>query len=102
MKELTFNVTCNTAYEMRDYHHNMKIKIKRNDNDTSIQDARQYMKKLIILVNRAQVPMLFCAVDYNKLPKTGCWHVIYKLNKDEKCPFVTLRLYSKKADFAKQ
>jgi hypothetical protein len=53
MKELTYNVTCNPAYEIKDYHHNMKIKIKRGDNDTTIEDCRQYMKRLILLVNRS-------------------------------------------------
>ena len=79
----------------------MKIKIKRSDHDDSIEDARPYIKKFMILVNKQKVPMLFLAVDFNKYPKTNFWHVIYKLKQDEKCPFVTLRIISKKAEFAK-
>jgi len=41
------------------------------------------------------------AVDMNKYPKSGFWHVLYKLNKDEKCPYVTLRIMSQSADFTR-
>jgi hypothetical protein len=102
MKELTFNITCCPMVDLRDPHTNMKIKIKRSDNDTSIEDARQYLKRLIILVNRSKVPMLYYANDYHKFPKTNFWHVLYKLKQDERCPFVTLRIISKKGEFAKQ
>jgi hypothetical protein len=79
MKELTFNITCTPMVELREPHENMKIKIKRSDHDTAIEDARQYMKKLIILVNRVKQPMLYYANDLNKFPKSNFWHVIYKL-----------------------
>lgn len=46
--------------------------------------------------------MLFYAVDIAKYPKTNFWHVIYKLKKDEKCPYVTLRIVAKRADFTHQ
>jgi hypothetical protein len=41
------------------------------------------------------------AVDMKKKPKSGFWHVLYKLNKDEKCPYVTLRIMSQSADFSR-
>lgn len=94
MKELTYNVTCNTPIDVKEPQLNMKIKIKRGDMDWRIEDARSYMKKLIILVNKARVPMLFYAADYSKYPKTNFWHVIYKLKHDEKCPYVSLRIIS--------
>lgn len=102
MKELTYNVTCNTPIDVKEPQLNMKIKIKRGDMDWRIEDARSYMKKLIILVNKARVPMLFYAADYSKYPKTNFWHVIYKLKHDEKCPYVSLRIISQRADFSKQ
>ena len=59
------------------------------------------MKRFIILANKQRVPMLFCAVDMGKYPKTNFWHVLYQLKADEKCPFVTLRITAKKTDFTK-
>lgn len=79
MKELTYNITCSPMVDLREPHTNMKIKIKRSDNDSMIEDARQYMKKLIILVNRNKQPMLYYANDLNKYPKSNFWHVLYKL-----------------------
>lgn len=102
MKELTYNITCSPMVDLREPHTNMKIKIKRGDNDSMIEDARQYMKKLIILVNRSKQPMLYYANDLNKYPKSNFWHVLYKLKQDERCPFVTLRIISKKGEFGKQ
>ena len=46
--------------------------------------------------------MLFYAVDFGKYPKTNFWHMIYKLKEDEKCPYVTLRIISKRSEFSKQ
>jgi hypothetical protein len=40
MKELTFNITCSPMVDLREPHTNMKIKIKRSDNDSMIEDAR--------------------------------------------------------------
>ncbi len=45
--------------------------------------------------------MVYYANDLNKFPKSNFWHVIYKLKQDERCPFVALRIVSKKAEFAK-
>lgn len=45
--------------------------------------------------------MLYYANDYNKFPKTNFWHVLYKVKQDDRCPFVTLRVISKKGEFAK-
>jgi hypothetical protein len=42
------------------------------------------------------------AVDMNKYPRSDFWHVLYKLNRDEKCPYVTLRIMSQSADFSRQ
>ena len=79
----------------------MKIKIKRSDTDSKVEDFRPYVKRLIILVNKLRLPMLFYALDYNKMPKANFWHVIYKLNSDTLCPFVALRIMSRKAEFGK-
>lgn len=102
MKELTFNVTCNPMFDVREPHINMKIKIKRMDTDLALEDARVYIRKLVILVNKHRVPMLFLAIDFSRFPKAHCWHVIYKLKQDEKCPFVALRILSNKSEFAKR
>ena len=40
MKELTFNVTCAPMIDFANPHLNMKIKIKRADQDTKIEDVR--------------------------------------------------------------
>jgi hypothetical protein len=94
MKELTFNIECSPSIHLK--NDDMKIKIKKSDHDKKIEDARQYIKKLIILVNKNHLPMIFFAVDFGKFPKTNFWHLIYKLKHDEKCPYVTLRIISKK------
>lgn len=46
--------------------------------------------------------MLYYANDLNKYPKANFWHVLYKLKLDESCPFVTIRIISKKGEFGKQ
>ncbi len=46
--------------------------------------------------------MLYQALDINKYPKTNCWHVLYKLKQDEKCPYVSLRIIANKSDFSKR
>ena len=102
MKENTFNVSCNPMIDVKDPHNNMKIKIKRQDNDKSMDDGRIYLRKLIILVNKDRVPMMYYAVDFSKFPKANVWHVVYKIKQDDKCPYVNLRIISKKADFGKQ
>ncbi len=79
----------------------MFIKIKRNDNDLDLNAARSILKKLIVFCNKNHYPTLFMAVDMNKYPKSDFWHVLYKLNKDEKCPYVTLRIMSQSADFTR-
>lgn len=80
----------------------MFIKIKRNDNDFDLIAARSSIKKLIVLCNKNHYPTLFMAVDMNKYPKSDFWHVLYKLNKDDKCPYITLRIMSQSADFTRQ
>lgn len=92
-------MTCSASVDFRES--NMRIKIKRADQDNAVEDARPYIKKIIILVNKQRLPMLFYAIDINKFPKSNFWHVIYKLKRDEYCPYVTLRIFGKRAEFAK-
>lgn len=99
MKELTYNVTCSLRDGAVAAHLDMKVKIKRLDSDTTMEQARLYLKKLIILVNKAKAPMLFYAVDWGKFPTTDFWHVIYKLKQDDRCPYITLRMASKREGF---
>jgi hypothetical protein len=102
MKKLTFDVQCNCTSDLQGKSsENMFIKIKRNDNDLDLNAARSSLKKLIVLCNKNHYPTLFMAVDMNKYPKSDFWHVLYKLNKDEKCPYVTLRIMSQSADFTR-
>ena len=80
MKPITFNVTCNAMFALKDPHTNLKIKIKRLDTDKTIEDGRSYIRKLLILANKERVPMIYHAVDLGKYPKTHMWHVLYKMN----------------------
>ncbi len=80
----------------------MLIKIKRSDNDLEIGQIRPYINKLIVLCNKQHLPTLFMAVDIHKYPKSDFWHFLYKLNKDDECPYVTLRIMSQPADFSRQ
>ena len=101
MKKLTFDVQCSCTVDLQGSSENMFIKIKRYDNDQNMTAVRPSLKKLIVMCNRSHYPTLFMAVDMNKYPKSDFWHVLYKLNKDEKCPYVTLRIMSQSADFTR-
>ncbi len=72
--------------------------IKKGDNDKKLQDARQYIKKIVILANNFTLPMLYVAMDYNRIMSNNVWYVIYRIRKDPLCKYVTLRILSEKAD----
>jgi hypothetical protein len=72
--------------------------IKKGDNDKKLQDARSYIKKIVILANNFTLPMLYVANDYNRVMSSNVWYVIYRVRKDPLCKYVTLRILSEKAD----
>ncbi len=39
------------------------LMIKKDDNDTKLQDSRKYIKKIVILANNLTHPMLYVAMD---------------------------------------
>jgi len=46
--------------------------------------------------------MIYHAVDLGKYPKTHTWHILYKMNQDEKCPYINIRIIAGKMTFKKQ
>ena len=72
--------------------------IKKGDNDKKLQDARQYIKKIVILANNFTLPMLYVAMDFNRIMSNNVWYIIYRVRKDPLCKYVTLRILSEMAD----
>ena len=68
--------------------------IKKEDYDKKLQDARKYIKKIVILANNFTLPMLYVAMDYNRIMSNNVWYVIYRIRKDPHCKYVTLRILS--------
>ena len=68
--------------------------IKKGDYDKKLQDARKYIKKIVILANNFTLPMLYVAMDYNRIMSNNVWYVIYRIRKDPHCKYVTLRILS--------
>jgi hypothetical protein len=43
--------------------------------------------------------MIYHAVDMAKLPKTNMWHILYKMNHDQACPYLNIRVIAGKQTF---
>lgn len=99
MKELTYNITCVISDGFNNFHKNMSIKLARADSETIVDQVRPHLKKLVILSNKSYQPMLFLAVDHNKLPKQNVWHSVYKMKNNKDCPFISLRISVQKTEF---
>ena len=102
MKPITFNITCTPNVNLKAGPQQLKIKIRRQDNDKTMFDCRVYLRRLIILANKEKVPTTYYAVDLSKYPKTHAWHILYALKGDKKCPYVNLRIIANKAELFKQ
>ncbi len=74
------------------------LMIKKGDNDTKLQDSRKYIKKIVILANNLTHPMLYVAMDYNRIISNNVWYIIYRVRKDPLCKYVTLRIMKEEAD----
>ncbi len=72
--------------------------IRKGDNDTKLQDSRKYIKKIVILANNLTHPMLYVAMDYNRIIFNNVWYIIYRVRKDPHCKYVTLRIMKEEAD----
>jgi hypothetical protein len=66
--------------------------IKRTDHDKKLEDGRPYVKKIVLLANKDALPMLYVAVDYNRVAIPNVWYVTYKLKKDPYCRYINLRI----------
>lgn len=102
MKQISYNVTCNPMSDIKGSKEQLKIKIRRQDNDRTMFDCRVYLRRLVILANKDKVPTTYYAVDLSKYPKTYVWHMLYAIKGDKKCPYVNLRIVASKAEFFTQ
>ena len=102
MKQISYNVTCNPMMDIKAGQEQLKIKLRRQDNDRTMFDCRVYLRRLVILANKEKVPTTYYAVDLSKYPKTHVWHMLYAVKGDKKCPYVNLRIIASKSEIFKQ
>ena len=76
--------------------------IKKGDQDKKLQDCKKYIQKIIILANNFTQPMLYVALDYNRVMAHNIWYIIYRVRKDPDCKYVTLRIMSDKIEDGNQ
>lgn len=63
--------------------------IKRNFYDQSVADIKNYLPRMLILVNKQGKPMLYFSKEYHA---KNIFYALYRIKGDAHFPWITLRI----------
>ena len=90
MLGIYYKVECQTVSILPDVHRqNFYLTIKRNFYDQSVSDLKNYLPRMLILVNKQGKPMLYFSKEYHA---KNIYYGLHRIKNDTYYPWVTLRI----------